>query len=159
MKYREILSGEKTGRPIRFTVDLPDAGIRLWIFDFALVNIVENLLANSIRKVLEAERGERWIRLAAGEAERMNEAYVILYWSDNGPGVPAERKRSIFEGDSDKVESGDHGVGLPDVKTTIESAGGFIREQGAPGAGAEFVLGFPKACPIREAGPAGEKNA
>ncbi len=143
-KYRHILSGEKTGRPIRFTVEPPAAEINVWLYDFALVNILENLLTNSIRKVLETDRRSLRIVLSVRE-ERLNaERRTILSWADNGPGVPAERKQSIFSGDSDKTEEGDHGVGLPDVKTTVESAGGFIREEGVPGEGAVFVIGIPR---------------
>ena len=31
---------------------------------------------------------------------------------------------SIFSGDSDKTEEGDHGIGLSDVKATVQAAGG-----------------------------------
>ncbi|MBN2353032.1 MAG: GHKL domain-containing protein [Spirochaetales bacterium] len=149
-KYREILSGEKTGRPIRFVVEPSATEVSVWIYDFALVNILENLLTNSIRKLLGAERKSRRITLSVGE-ERLNaECYTVLTWSDNGPGVPKERKQSIFSGDSDKTEAGDHGVGLSDVKATVESTGGFIREEGVPGEGARFIIGIPRPAPEDE---------
>jgi sensor histidine kinase regulating citrate/malate metabolism len=144
IKYREILAGGKDGRPVQFTLEPVAGEVKIWMYDFALINIVENLLTNSIRKVLAADRPERWIKLEVSEDRRPNETFTLLTWSDNGGGVAEARKRSIFEGDSDKTEDGDHGVGLSDVKSTIESAGGFIREQGVPGEGAIFVLGFPK---------------
>jgi signal transduction histidine kinase len=144
LKYKDILSGEKTGRPIEFALEPAATEIRVRLYDFAIVNVVENLLTNSIRKVLEADRPARWIRLAVSEERRGNETFTVLTWSDNGGGVSEARKRSIFTGDSDKTEEGDHGVGLSDVKTTIEAAGGFIREEGVPGEGAKFVIGFPK---------------
>jgi signal transduction histidine kinase len=127
-KYWDILSGEKTGKPVRFSVEPAGPEIKIWIYDFALVNVVENLFTNSIRKVLEAERTDRWIRLTVTEERLGPDGYTVLTWTD----------------DSDKTEEGDHGIGLSDVKATVQSAGGFIREEGVPGEGAKFVIGIPK---------------
>ncbi len=84
------------------------------------------------------------MRLVVTEERLGPETYTVLAWSDNGGGVAADRKQSIFSGDSDKTEEGDHGIGLSDVKATVQSAGGFIREEGVPGEGAKFVIGIPK---------------
>jgi response regulator RpfG family c-di-GMP phosphodiesterase len=143
-KYREILEDKKRERSIQFSVELSDPDVCLCVFDFALINIIENLLTNSIRKVLEAKNIPMWIRLVTYEEKIKNETYTILKWMDNGTGVTDTRKHSIFEGDSDKTDEGDHGVGLHDIKNTVESVGGFIREVGSYGDGAVFLLGFPK---------------
>ncbi|MEJ2664593.1 MAG: ATP-binding protein, partial [Spirochaetia bacterium] len=127
----------------------PDIYLR--ILDFSLINIIENLLTNSIRKLLETmDSGSKWIKITSRDERIDNQDYTVLEWKDNGPGVQDQRKRTIFEGDSDKEEEGDHGIGLSDIKTTIEAVGGFIREIGAYGKGATFVVGFPKVYEVSE---------
>jgi CheY-like chemotaxis protein len=124
--------------------------VYICVFDFALISIIENLLINSIRKVLEAKKPEMWIKLVTAEEIVKNETYTILKWMDSGTGIADSRKMSIFEGDSDKTEEGDHGIGLRDIKNTMESVNGFIRESGVFGEGAVFLLGFPKVEKVEE---------
>jgi CheY-like chemotaxis protein/signal transduction histidine kinase len=144
-KYREILENETAGKRIDFIIDLHTPDIYLKILDFSLINIMENLLTNSIRKLFEdINRGEKWIKITSHDEQKNNQEFTVINWMDNGPGIEEQRKKSIFEGDSDKIEEGDHGIGLSDIKTTIEAVGGYIYEAGEYGSGAEFVLGFPK---------------
>ncbi|HEQ72658.1 MAG TPA: response regulator [Spirochaetia bacterium] len=142
-KYREILEDKKRGL-IRFTLELHQDDVHLCVFDFALITIIENLLTNSIRKVLESKKTPMWIKLVTFEERIRNDVFTMLKWMDSGTGVEENRKKTIFEGDSDKTEEGDHGVGLSDIRNTVESVGGFVRETGVYGEGAVFLLGFPK---------------
>jgi len=143
-KYKDVLEDKKHGYSIRFQVELHDENLALGLYDFALISIIENLLTNSIRKVLEAKKPTMWIRLESYEERKKAETFIVLKWMDNGTGVEPERKLSIFAGDSDKTEEGDHGIGLCDIKNTIEAVGGFVQEVGSFGQGAIFLLGFPK---------------
>jgi CheY-like chemotaxis protein len=144
-KYREILEKDVTNKKIDFFVKLHTQDIYINILDFSLINIIENLLTNSIRKLIEDTRTrEKWIKVTSYDEIVDSQEYTIIKWSDNGPGIEKQRKKTIFQGDSDKIEEGDHGIGLPDIKLTIESAGGFIREIGEFSKGATFLIGFPK---------------
>ena len=143
-KYEDMLKGKRTGVVVEFRNELPDAEQCVYVFDFVLVAALENLMTNSLRKLLESGPDQRWIRVSTAVEMVMNERYLVLVWEDNGPGVAEDRKESIFSGDSDKIEDGDHGVGLSTMKLSIESAGGFVREEGVPGQGARFLLGFPQ---------------
>ncbi len=144
-KYREILENENASKRINFIIDLHTPDIYLKILDFSLINIMENLLTNSIRKLFEdINRGEKWIKITSHEEHKNNQEFTVINWMDNGPGIEEQRKKSIFEGDSDKTEEGDHGIGLSDIRSTIEAVGGYIYETGVYGSGAKFVLGFPK---------------
>lgn len=143
-KYKDVLEDKKHGYSIQFQVALHDENLALGLYDFALISIIENLLTNSIRKVLEGKKPEMWIRLESYEERKKTETFIVLKWMDNGTGVEPERKLSIFAGDSDKTEEGDHGIGLCDIKNSIEAVGGFVQEVGTYGQGAIFLLGFPK---------------
>lgn len=149
-KYREILEDKSGEINIHFEVNLHEQDVYIGVLDFALINIIENMLTNSIRKVHESKREKKWIRLTSFDEVIDGEEFTILKWEDNGTGIAADRKESIFRGDSDKTEEGDHGIGLRDIKNTVESSGGFIREEGIPGEGAVFVIGFPKVTKAEE---------
>ncbi|MBN2442625.1 MAG: response regulator, partial [Spirochaetales bacterium] len=142
-KYSGILDDKDNNLVIDFSLemDTPDVGIK--ILDIYLINIFENLLTNSIRKVSKNE-GEKWIKITIREKKIGDNPFTIIYWTDNGPGVEQSRKKIIFEGDSDKTEEGDHGIGLSDIKMTVEALGGFIKETGIFGEGARFIMGLPK---------------
>ncbi|MBN1798650.1 MAG: response regulator [Spirochaetales bacterium] len=144
-KYKEILENDTARSKINFIIRLHNSDIYLKILDFSLINIIENLLTNSIRKIIEnPNKNENWIKVTSYEEVIDTQEYTIIKWMDNGPGIEEQRKKTIFQGDSDKLEEGDHGIGLSDIKITIESLGGFIREEGVFGKGAVFVIGFPK---------------
>jgi FixJ family two-component response regulator len=150
-KYKEILESDTLGKKIDFVIELHNPDIYLNILDFSLINIIENLLTNSIRKVLEdISKKEKWIKISSYEEIINNKEYTVLKWMDNGPGISEDRKKSIFEGDTDKQEKGDHGVGLSDIKISIEAVGGFISEVGVYKKGATFLMGLPKADKIEE---------
>ncbi|RPJ03677.1 MAG: hybrid sensor histidine kinase/response regulator, partial [Spirochaetaceae bacterium] len=149
-KYREILEDKSGGINIAFDTVVHTPDVYIGVLDFALINILENLLTNSIRKVHESKKKEQWIHLSTGEETIDGEDYTVCRWEDNGTGVIPGRKQSIFDGDSDKTEEGDHGIGLRDIKNTVESSGGFIREEGVAGEGALFIIGFPKVTKVEE---------
>ena len=66
------------------------------------------------------------------------EGLKIIY-QDNGIGIPAEKKKRIFEGEIEKT--GVHGLNL--INKIIESYGWTIREEGRPGEGVRFVINIP----------------
>jgi CheY-like chemotaxis protein len=141
-KYASLLENNEEGYNITFTMDLhkPDVGIK--ILDIYMINIFENLLTNSIRKI-SSHKGEKWIKVSTEEKVIDESVFILIYWTDNGPGVEDSRKQTIFEGDSDKSDEGDHGIGLSDIKMLIETLGGFIKETGIYGEGVRFVIGLP----------------
>jgi hypothetical protein len=130
-KYAEFFSGEMTGAPVEFIVDLPGTEVMVPVFDFVLVTLLERLLTCSLRRVLLPESAGRRIRLSAAEERMEGEPFIVLHWADNGPAVP----------DSD--ESGFPAAAvLPVIRLAVESSGGFIRP--APGPGMALTAGFPR---------------
>jgi signal transduction histidine kinase len=78
---------------------------------------------------------------------------VAITYEDNGPGVPTELKESIFE-DFFSYRPGDKastGLGLSYVRRVIAAHRGTVRESGAPGQGARFVIEIPRFLQITDA--------
>ncbi|WP_055697102.1 MULTISPECIES: ATP-binding protein [Streptomyces] len=107
-----------------------------------LVTIVGNLVDNA----LDAAAGTRHARVEV--AVRTEERAVILRVRDTGPGVPAERRETIFtEGWTTKEPPahGKRGIGLALVRRLAERQGGSAEVGEAPDGGAEFTVALPEA--------------
>ena len=68
---------------------------------------------------------------------------VIVRIDDNGPGVPADRKNSIFSTSVTCDPSSHFGYGLSFVQRVVQRHGGYVKETGNEGAGASFRMVFP----------------
>ena len=104
--------------------------------------IVSNLLLNALA---HAPRGSE-----VAVTVDVNDLRVVVEVEDEGPGVPAARRVSIFEGDTGR--EGGAGVGLRHARAVARAAGGNLdlvtREEGVPSSGAKgarFRLTWPRA--------------
>ncbi|UUN29602.1 sensor histidine kinase [Streptomyces sp. FIT100] len=119
-----------------------------------LVTVVGNLVDNALDAAVGSEDPRVEIELS-GEGRA-----VVLRVSDNGPGVPAERRELIFtEGWSTKKPPahGRRGIGLALVRRLAERQGGTARVTEAPpsrGGGAEFTVVLPEALTAPDLAPA-----
>ncbi|MEV5981738.1 sensor histidine kinase [Streptomyces sp. NPDC052114] len=107
-----------------------------------LVTIVGNLVDNA----LDAAAGTRHARVEV--ALRTEGRAVVLRVRDTGPGVPAERRETIFtEGWTTKEPPahGKRGIGLALVRRLAERQGGSAAVGEAPDGGAEFTVVLPEA--------------
>ncbi|MEP0766814.1 MAG: GAF domain-containing protein [Fimbriimonadia bacterium] len=68
--------------------------------------------------------------------------YVKLVFEDEGPGVPADMKLSIFDPFRTSRVKG-MGLGLSIAKGIVDAHGGRLYEDGVPGTGARFVILLP----------------
>ena len=68
--------------------------------------------------------------------------YATIHVSDNGPGVPDDRKEKIFEPFVSTKETG-MGLGLAVSRRIIEAHGGTIDVTDNPGGGARFAICLP----------------
>ena len=78
-----------------------------------------------------------------------NENVIILQVKDNGPGIPDEYKKKIFEkffriptGNLHNVKG--HGLGLSYVFMVMRMHGGKVHAENDPNGGSIFTLTFPK---------------
>lgn len=108
---------------------------------------LRQILLNLIRNAAEAFDGRPGrIRLEAG-AERWSVRGVtvdgaVLSVADNGPGIPAERQARLFDPFFTTKAAGT-GLGLSIVARLVETHGGQISFQSAPGVGTKFQVRLP----------------
>ncbi|MBM3218738.1 MAG: GAF domain-containing protein [Candidatus Rokubacteria bacterium] len=100
--------------------------------------VFSNLIGNAVKYI--GERAEPCVEIGRGERDGVVEYHV----RDNGIGIdPAYHE--VFETFQrlKEVEVEGSGVGLAIVKKIVESAGGALRIESAPGAGATFFFTWP----------------
>lgn len=102
-----------------------------------LEEILFNLIMNSCQ-ALKAHGGK--IEIAAAESEKA----VVVSVSDNGPGIPKELQKQIFEPFYTTKEEGT-GLGLYVTRQLVEKLGGVIAIASNAGQGTLFRLEFKKA--------------
>lgn len=101
-----------------------------------------NLIANSIEAMKDQETGKIWIII-----RNIGKREIQIQFSDNGPGVPENIRKKIFEPffstkDRQKGEGGE-GLGLFIVWNILKMYGGKIRIAPPEKRGAEFFIRIP----------------
>lgn len=116
------------------------------LLEIALLEVIQNskeaavdaaLLRVTVALEPERIRGRDWVR--------------IIY-RDNGPGVPDEFKKTIFDDffsrrPNRKIGAG---LGLGYVRRVVEAHGGWICESGRPDEGVKFIIGIPRAYAVEQ---------
>ncbi len=130
-------------------VDVPP--IRVVGYRRAARRVVLNLLENA---VVHTPPGTRVHVTAVSSGAR-----GVLVVTDDGPGIPPEIARRIFDPPSATAGHGRENatrVGLPLVRQLCESMGAQVRYEPVPQGGSRFLVGFrlaPGAAPDAEPGP------
>ena len=126
-------------RPIELDAPRP-----VWVTGDAgrLRGVADNLLANARFHTPTATRVSVRAALEDGDA--------VLEVRDEGPGIPADHARRIFErfyrADASRSRgSGGAGLGLSIVAAVAQAHGGSVSYEGAPGGGALFRVRVPAA--------------
>ncbi len=106
-----------------------------------IVQVFINLMVNAEQALREID-GPR--RLTMTTSYRETEDEVVVKIKDNGPGIPDDIRRRIFEPFFTTKEVGDGtGIGLALCHRILQSHGGRIKLESAPGEGAAFVMRLP----------------
>lgn len=128
--YREVAEEKK----ITVTLDQP-APAEIDADAIRLGQAVNNLLDNALKYTPAGGR--------VALASRVEPGAVVITVTDNGSGVPvAEREaifRRLYRGDASRSQRG-LGLGLSLVKAIVESHGGTVAVDDAPGGGARFTV-------------------
>jgi signal transduction histidine kinase len=142
MRSLESLEPQISSKAVRVHVDpLP----RVWGQRDKLAHVVANLLGNAV-KYVPAGRGV--VRVSGA----LENGHVDFAVTDNGIGIPAEYQRRIFDlfrrvpDEEQRVDGqvvGGTGVGLAMVKRIVESHGGTVAVESAPGRGSRFSIRLP----------------
>lgn len=125
-----------------FELHLEEAARIAWIDREAFVQVMTNLLSNSVRYA-DPERHPR-ILLEV----RKEDKQLLLRYSDNGIGIEPSKVDKVFEKFyqvemNTKRKPGGTGLGLVIVKGLIELHGGSVRIKSIKGEGTTFIINFP----------------
>jgi signal transduction histidine kinase len=101
-----------------------------------------NLIVNSIEAMKDFD-GKREMIF---RSQRADNGQILVSVSDTGPGFPPDRAEQIFDPFFTTKPHGT-GMGLRISRSIVESHGGRLWAEGAPGRGATFHLNLPAAIP------------
>jgi PAS domain S-box-containing protein len=122
----------KSGSDVRVDVD---GEVRLRADPNLLTDLVSNLVSNA----LEAKKAPARIVLSA---QRSGDDSVLLAVDDDGPGIPADQRESVFKPFVTSKSDGT-GLGLAICRKIVEEHGGKIRIEKSRLGGARFEIRIP----------------
>jgi signal transduction histidine kinase len=136
----EFLSPVAAGRNVELAISatpdpLPIRGDRI-----QLQQVILNLVVNAMDAMAEIARDNRKVDVRTSRADGFAELAVI----DNGPGIPPDRLKEVFEPFFTSKREG-MGMGLSIARTIVEAHRGQMRAENAPGGGAAFRIRLPLA--------------
>lgn len=124
-------------RNILFEIDHPSSVPPLFIDRLQIEVVLRNLIANAVESVIGADRHDGRIRVLV---ERHDDRHLRIVVTDNGPGVSATNRESLFEPFVSGKSTG-MGLGLAVSRAIAEAHGGSL--EAAAVAHGEFHLVLP----------------
>lgn len=131
----EFLRHEIKDRDVLVEVDVPD-DLPTALVDRAQI---KQACFNVIRNAIQAMSHGGVLRIALSS----NDRFVILSFTDTGPGIPADDLGTIFEPYFTTKPEGT-GLGLMIVQRIVRDHGGEIEVHSEPNAGTTFTLYLPR---------------
>lgn len=135
----ESLSGEALCHDISLRISRSEYPLRIFIDRVEIEQIIVNIVKNSFEALLEFTGQPKIVEISC---HSLNEDYIIIAVSDNGPGVPVDLRQIIFEPYFTTKEAG-MGFGLSICCSMIEMHGGEIRLGDSLLGGALFEVLLP----------------
>ncbi|HMI31119.1 MAG TPA: ATP-binding protein [Candidatus Limnocylindrales bacterium] len=136
----EFITPQNKYERVEFSLDLSE--------DVPVINLdpgqVQQVFMNLFSNAADALRGAKspMPRIVIRTRLKQAAGLVELTVEDNGPGLPAEAMRRLFE-PSFTTKAEGHGIGLPASYRIIQNHGGKISAQNVPGSGARFTIMLP----------------
>jgi signal transduction histidine kinase len=128
------------GRPglksVNIQVDVAD-GLMVQGDESKLRRVFNNLTANAVDALHDHHVENAWLKISA----QVTGQEICIQVRDNGPGIPAEIQRSLFEPFVTKRKQQGTGLGLAIVKQFIVAHGGGIEVEND--SGALFTINLP----------------
>jgi len=127
-------------RGVRFEIEVPVGACAVHADGSILRRIVDNLLSNAVAH----SSADSVVRVAV----HVRDEGIELAVADQGPGIPAEHRETVFEKYArlDSAAAGvtaNRGLGLTFCRLATEAHGGTIWVEDAPGGGALFRVLLP----------------
>jgi signal transduction histidine kinase len=107
------------------------------------VQLLRRAFANLIGNAIKFSPRYSTVDVQLAETERHLKISVI----DRGVGIPEHERKALFREFSqldEKFSRSGHGLGLAFVKTVVDSLGGTLQVDSAPGRGTTFMVFLPK---------------
>ena len=130
--------------------DLPEFAFDRRLLGRAIFNLVNNALgavSDAVKKKtleLRPEGFNIWVRISAvTEGAFPDGNYCLIEAQDDGPGIPARVKESLFTPKAISTTPGGTGIGTRFVKSVADAHGGAVGVDSEPGCGARFWLKLP----------------
>jgi two-component system, NtrC family, nitrogen regulation sensor histidine kinase NtrY len=124
------------GQEMDISIDLPDESFFVFADKNQLMRVLTNLMKNAEQAIPEGRKGSVDVLLY-----EKNDCAIIKV-SDNGTGIPDDKKDKVFVPNFTTKSSGT-GLGLAISKNIIESVRGKIYFQTREGAGTDFFIELP----------------
>ena len=155
-QQRRVLLPRAVGEAVRQLRDRAQAArVKVHIGELPQVEVsaaavelaVSNFVSNAI-KYADQTKPERWVTVRGATVETGTGPETVVTVTDNGIGVPAEKRARLFERgfrahiDSVTGVEGD-GLGLSIVKDALDALGGRVWAEFAPEGGAAFSFALP----------------
>lgn len=143
---RELADAAKAkGVEVRIADDLPPIEVDAAVVELALMNYVSNGI-----KYSDAGKQQRWVSIS-GALESPNTEHdreVVIRVSDNGIGVPADRRERLFAEfyrahDETVTDAAGTGLGLSIVREAVETIGGRAWAEFPENEGSVFAFSVP----------------
>jgi nitrogen fixation/metabolism regulation signal transduction histidine kinase len=128
----------KVEEHIHMDLSVPDEALSILADSEQITRVLNNLIKNAIQSIPDEQQGK--IEVSLYKSGNL----AIIKVSDNGIGIPENRKENIFSPYFTTKTSGT-GIGLTMSKGIIESAKGQIYFKSAEGVGSEFYVELPLA--------------
>lgn len=127
---------------LRVTHSLPESGALVWVDRARINQVIDNLVGNAMK--FSPDGGT----ISVSMMETEDEVQIVI--SDEGIGVPADKRERIFErfyqvDGSARRRFGGTGVGLAIVKRIVDAHQGKIWVESEVGQGSSFYVAFPRA--------------
>lgn len=127
---------------VMLLAEMPE-GPRADVPEHVVTEVVRGLLTNAMKALAGREQPCVWVRLAP---YRSAGARIVIRVEDNGPGVPEEIRKHLFEPFvSQSVGREGLGLGLFLAASLLDMYDGTIRHEIREGGGAAFVIEMPPA--------------
>lgn len=131
----------RSDRPVELV--LPPNPPRVLADPIGLREVFANLISNAVRH-LDRRAGRIEVKYRSDGADH------VFCVADNGPGIPREMQRRVFEPFFQVPQaspSEGRGLGLHFVRTIVEQHGGRVWVESTPGEGSRFYFTIPKSPP------------
>lgn len=133
----EIVKPELRSRNVQIVLRV-DKDLQVQVNPTEIQQIFLNLINNSIQAISTVKSYQGYIQIEAHQKNGMAQICI----SDNGDGVPKERKSELFELLNTTKQTG-MGIGLWLCKHIVTRNGGSIYYEDTPSGGAKFVVQLP----------------